>query len=125
MTIGSSCTFKDFTVDSNGDLDLWFGAYNPMMFSYGGANGKMYCEDGMSETCEATMGDSENRSAFPILATDYTTYDIGYYCMDMIDNVMKADFIMVYSREKEMSEETMQTVKDIINEKVPSYNYNW
>ena len=126
MTMGSKCTFKDFTLDSNGDLELWFGAYQPMMFSYSGVGGMMYCDESMDETCEATMGEtSDKRSPFGILATDYENYDIGYYCMDMIENVMKAEYIMVYSRTKEMSDETKQIVKDIINEKVPSYNYNW
>ena len=122
FTMGSSCTFKDLTLDSNGDLDLWFGSYS--MFSYGGAPGKLYCEDGMAETCDATMS-GDVRFPFPVVATDYTTYDIGYYCMDMIENFMKLDYIMVYSRTPEMSEETKATVKAIILEKVPSYNYNW
>ena len=126
FTMGSSCTFKDFTLDSNGDLELWFGAYQPMMFSYSGVSGMMYCDESMDETCEATMKETgDARAPFGILATDYETYDIGYYCMDMIENVMKAEFVMVYSKSQEMSDETKQVVKDIINEKVPSYNYDW
>ena len=96
-----------------------------MMFSYYGGGGMMYCDESMEETCEATMGSGSGRSPFGILATDYTTYDIGYYCMDMIENVMKAEFVLVYSRTQEMSDETKQVVREIINEKVPSYNYDW
>ena len=126
MTIGSSCTFKEFTQDSNGDLELWFGAKYPMGMGYGGVDGVMYnCDGSTDETCEATMGGGSKRSPFGILATDYETYDIGYYCMDMIENVMKAEFVMVYSRTKEMSKETKKIVRDIINEKVPSYAYDW
>ena len=74
-TMGSSCTFKEFTLDSNGDLDLWFGAYQPMMFSYSGVGGKMYCDASMDSTCEATMTESgDARAPFNILATDYSTY---------------------------------------------------
>ena len=128
MTMGASCTFKEFTLDDNGDLDLWFGAYQTMMFNYYGVGGKMFCEEGMDQTCEATMGknpETDKRSPFGILATDYTSYDIGYYCMDMIDGYLKAEFVLVYSRTPEMSDETRETVREIINEKVPSYWYDW
>ena len=127
MTIGSECTYKKFTVDSNGDLDLWFGGY--MMFQYRGVGGKMYCEAGNPETCEATMtgskGGDDKRENFPVLATDYETYDVGYYCMDMIKGFMKADFVMIYGREKTMSNEKLEEVRNIIREKIPEYGYDW
>ena len=46
--------------------------------------------------------------------------------MDMIDDVMKADFIVIGSRDnKELSDETKATVEAIINEKVPEYKFEW
>ena len=94
-----------------------------MRFKYGGVGGKVYCE---GPECEATMTGSDSRSEFRVLATDYTNYDIGYVCMDMIDDFMKADFIIVSSRtNSELSEETKNTVETIINEKVPEYNFKW
>ena len=126
MTIGATCTYKDFTLDSNGDLDLWFGAYYWPMFKYMGVGGTMYCTAGDPNTCEATMtGTGDKRSDFPILATDYETYDIGYYCMDMIEGFMKADFVMIYGREKKMSAEKLDEVRKIIREKIPEYGYDW
>ena len=125
-TMGSTCTFKEYTLDSNGDLDLWFGAYQPMMFSYAGVGGKMYCDESMEETCEATMTDTgDYRAPFGVLATDYQSYDIAYFCMDMIEGVMKAEFVMIYGREPEMSEETLAEARGIINEMVPSYALDW
>ena len=119
----TQCTYKKFTEDADGNHDLHFGAYYPLMFQYGGVGGKVYCE---GSDCEATMGSSDNRSEFRVLATDYTTYDIGYVCMDMIDTVMKADFIMISSRDNsKLSDDTKNTVANIINEKVPGYNFAW
>ena len=103
MTVSAVCTYKDLEINSTGDLDLWFGAYYTMMFQYSGAGGVMYCEDGNKETCEATMGGRPKRSDFPVLATDYETYEVNYICMNMVENFMKADFIMIWGREKEMS----------------------
>ena len=122
-TMMSQCVYKKFTEDVDGDYDLHFGGYYPMMFQYGGVGGKVYCE---GPDCEATMGDSPDRAEFKVLATDYLTYDIGYVCMDMIDDVMMADFIIVSSRTNgTLSEETKNTVESIINEKVPQYNFKW
>ena len=126
MTMGADCTYKNFTVDSNGDLDLWFGAYYWPAFSYNGVGGTMYCTAGNKETCEATMtGTGAKREAFPVLATDYETYDIGYYCMDMIKGFMKADFVMIYGREKTMSAEKLEEVRNIIRAKIPEYGYDF
>ena len=72
------------------------------------------------------MTGSDKRDEFRILATDYETYDIGYVCMDMIDDVMMADFVIIGSRNnKELSEETKTTVEGIINEKLPEYKFSW
>ena len=46
--------------------------------------------------------------------------------MDMIDDVMMADFITIGSRSnEEFSEETKATIEAIINEKVPDYGFKW
>ena len=67
-TMMATCVYKKFTQDSNGDYDLHFGGYYPMMFQYGGVGGKVYCE---GSDCEATMTGSDSRSEFRTLATDY------------------------------------------------------
>ena len=125
FTMGAQCTYKEFTKDSNGDFDLWFGNYN--WFEYKGTGGKMYCPPNSKETCTATMTAVPNEPAqpFPVLATDYETYDVGYYCMDMIKGVMKADFVMVFSRTPTMEASTLEKVRNIIREKVPEYAYDW
>ena len=124
--MGTTCAFKEFTTDSNGDLDLWFGQYRPFVFSYGGIGGKVYCDESMEDTCEATMTDTgDERSSVGVLATDYETYDVAYFCMDMIENVMKAEFVLIFGREPEMSEETLAKARAIVNEKVPSYGLDW
>ena len=46
--------------------------------------------------------------------------------MDMIDDVMMADFITIGSRTNEpFSDETKATIEAIINEKVPAYGFKW
>ena len=62
---------------------------------------------------------------FPVLATDYDSYDIGYFCMDMIKGFMKADFVLVSSRQPTMEPATLEKVKGIIREKLPEYAYDW
>ena len=99
-----------------------------MMGGYFGVDGKMYCDPTMEKTCMATMGESDKKSPFGILATDYTTYDLGYFCMQMIDTwgvLVKADFYMIYGRETTMSDDKLNEVRDILREKVPEYAYDW
>ena len=122
-TMMTQCVYKKYTEDSNGDYDLHFGGYYPMMFQYGGVGGKVYCD---GPDCEATMTGSDKRDEFRILATDYSTFDIGYVCMDMIDDVMMADFVIIGSRDnKEFSAETKATIEEIINTKLPDYKFSW
>ena len=122
-TMMAQCVYKKYTEDTNGDYDLHYGGYYQMMFQYGGVGGKVYCD---GPDCEATMTGSDRRSEFRVLATDYETYQIGYTCMDMIDDVMLADFISIGSRSNvEFSEETKATIEAIINEKVPEYGFKW
>lgn len=130
FTMGTDCLFKEFTMKPNDeqDMDLWFGGWNLMMGGYFGVDGKMWCDPSMDKTCEATMGSGDKKSPFGILATDYSTYDIGYVCMQMVDSLgimVKADFYLIYGREATMSEEKLNEARDIIREKVPEYNYDW
>merc|ERR1712231_13723 len=97
----SECEYKRFTPDSNGDLDLWFGAYYD--FKYEGIK-------------------NNKRSDIDILATDYENYDIGYYCMEMLNAiglVVKADVVLIYGREQNMSAEKLEEAKQVVREKVP------
>ena len=124
FTMGGSCIFSDYKLDTNGDYDFHFGQYN--WFKYSGGGGKMFCPANSKETCTATMdGVVGDPVPFPVLSTDYNNYQIGYYCMDMIEGVMKADFIMIYGREKYMTAEKIKEVRAIIREKVPEYGYDW
>merc|ERR1719329_590557 len=124
----SECVYKKFTLDANGDMDLWFQAYDPMMFDYSGVGGKMYCTANSDPACQATMGSSDKRADIPILATDYENYDIGYYCMEMINAlglVVKADFVFISGREQNMSEEKLEEARQIVRDMVPEYSLDW
>ena len=130
MMMTSECEYKRFTLDSNKDLDLWFGAYYD--FKYTGINGKMYCTPDSDPSCQATMGDkgieSGKRSDIDILYTDYENYDIGYYCMEMIKEfgiVFKADVVLIYGREGNMPADKLEEARQIVREKVPDYALDW
>ena len=56
----SSCDFKRFTKNDDGNLDLWFGADSSLMGQMG-VNGTLFCDkdqfvhDDDIQTCEANM----------------------------------------------------------------------
>ena len=99
----SSCSFKKFTPNKDGNLDLWFGADSwPMGKS--GVNGELFCDSDKfvqteKETCEANMAGKNQHKPFAVLATDYENYDVGYYCMELIPGFFASDIAMIYSRE--------------------------
>merc|ERR1719313_1181298 len=92
--------------------------------SYRGAGGTMYqCDEANADwTCQATMGKPDKRSDFPVFYTDYTNYQISYFCMDMIDCVAKYEWFSVYTRDQFPSEETMALAKAKVAELIPQYD---
>ena len=120
MLVSADCNYKKFTVDSNGDLDLWYQAYYwTMMFSYGGIGGKMYCEPGNKKTCEGTMESfSTERSPISVLATDYDNYAISFRCSEMMGFV-RNDYIQISGRETTMSDAILAEAKRVIAQKLP------
>ena len=130
----SSCDFKKFTMNEQGNLDLWFGA-NSSLFGEMGVNGELFCYKqkivhGGDETCEANMANKNSHKPFAILATDYENYDVGYYCMELLPKWLplpiqiSTDIATIYTRDKVIDEETLNTARDIIQDKVPEYDWN-
>merc|ERR1712100_939875 len=95
-----------------------------MILAYQGGGGAMYdCDQANQDwTCKATMGKSDKRSGFPIYYTDYDNFQISYFCMDMIDDVMKYEWFSIYTREEVASEATMNMAKAKVAELLPSYD---
>ena len=124
-SFGADCIFQDMTLDSNNDIDLWVGAWYWTRLSYGGGSGTMYCEAGNKQTCEANMGGGTNRSDYPILATDYESYSISYSCSTVVENFIKYDSVRISAREKTLTPEKLEEVRNIIREKVPEYGYDF
>jgi len=55
-TMGAECVTKEFALDENEDIDLYFRGTYPFA-GYQGVDGKLYgCGDHGSSTCKATMG---------------------------------------------------------------------
>merc|ERR1719263_128631 len=135
--IRSTCNFKKFTKNDDGNLDLWFGATSDL-FGATGVNGELFCKPDEfvhkkhAETCEANMHNKNQHIPFAVLATDYKNYDVGYYCMDLMPEWLSSrlpfgfstDIATIYSREKTMSAEDLEAARAIIKEKVPEYNWH-
>ena len=90
--IPSSCSYKKFTMNDEGNLDLWFGA-NSALMGESGVDGTLFCNkadftEDENLTCEATMAGKKDHKPFGMLATDYENYDVGYYCMEFLPTWM-------------------------------------
>ena len=126
----ADCVTKEFELNQNGNLDLYFrGFYNWHGWGkYSGVGGEISdcgTSSGLlqSSTCMATMGGSPRKLPFDMLATDYDNYDIGYFCKDFY-GFFHADNLAITSRTQEMSDEVQQEVRAVIAEKLPHYNLN-
>ena len=99
-TISTDCVTKDFTLNKDGDIDLYFRGYYSLFGDYMGVDGTMYqCDEGSSKTwtCMATMGGRSHRRPFKIFDTDYTSYEIMYAC-ENINSFSKTELFAVSSR---------------------------
>ena len=94
-TISTDCVTKEFALNEDGDLDLYFRGYYGFLFDYYGAEGTMYqCDEGSADTwtCQATMGKSSKRIPFEIFYTDYDNFDIMYHCTEYMGFMKKEQF---------------------------------
>ena len=126
-TFSADCVTMEFSPPKDdGSLDLWFRGYYWMMLSYQGGGGTMYdCDQANSDwTCKATMGSSDKRAEFPILYTDYDTYQISYFCMDMIEDVMKYEWFAISTRDQNADESVIQAANAKVAELIPQYDIN-
>lgn len=126
-TISTDCVTKEFAPYNEQDksMDLYFRGYYAWRFGYMGATGTMYqCDEGSPDsfTCMATMGRSPKRSPFSIWHTDYDNFDIQYMCSNHWGGRVKFEMFSVSSRTPEMSDETLDQVKQIVQDKIPQYN---
>ena len=124
---GFECVTKEYRLNENQDLDLYFRGYASLLFSYMGIDGTMYeCGTSSEGTCMATMGTSEKRSPLNVYATDYDSYEVYYKCMDIL-GFSKMELFNVYTREQVMSAETEAKVRQVVSEKIPQFSdfNNW
>ena len=109
---GQECTTQRFTMNADGDLDLYFRA--KMMFQYTGIDGYLTdCDEGSSSThtCMASMGGSEPIHDFNFLATDYDNYAVSYFCMDMLGDNAKIEWYNIISKKETLSEDLLEEAK--------------
>ena len=67
---------------------------------------------------------SRKLSNIKIFDTDYENYEISYSCWSpwFLHHVLHFDNMSINSRTTEMTEETQQKVRDIVEERLPHYN---
>ena len=115
MIGGANCVTKEFAVNQDGDVDLYYRGKFPMR-GYKGVDGTIYCEDG---SCDATMAEKEERYPFRIFATDYDNYQIDYFCFTKMG--VKMEYFATYTREVVNSEETDALIRAALEEKLPKF----
>ena len=124
-TISTDCVTKEFALNQDQDLDLYFRGYYNFLFKYMGVNGTMYQCDEASEdgaTCMATMHGGSHRSPIRVFDTDYETYEIMYDCQEVLGGAMKMEMFSVTTKDVNPSDETMARVKMVVREKLPQYD---
>ena len=124
-TISTDCVTKEFALDKNGDVSLYFRGYYNLMMKYMGVDGTMYqCDEGSPDTftCMATMHGGSHRSPIHVFDTDYESYEIMYECADVLGGLMKNEMFSVTTREPEASPETMARVEMVVRERLPQYD---
>ena len=84
-TISTDCVTKEFGLNADGDVDLYFRGYYSILFRYNGIDGTLYqCDEGTPSTwtCMATMGGRPKRHPIKMFDTDYENYEIYYDCTE-------------------------------------------
>jgi len=103
FTIGAECVTKEYALDENEDIDLYFRG-NYLVAGYQGVDGKLSgCGDHGKSTCYATMhnhhwGKWKELIPFNVLDTDYENYEVYYDCHNILFGLFKWTDFAVYSR---------------------------
>ena len=124
-SISADCITKEYALNDQGDVDLYFRGFYGLMQKYTGVNGCLYqCDEGSPDTwtCQATMGGGSHRIPFGIFDTDYETYDIMYSCENHAAGFLKNEMFSVSTRDENPSKETMDAIKKVIAKKIPQYD---
>ena len=117
--MGQQCSTQSFTLNADGDLDLYFRA-RFMGFMYNGVDGYLTgFENGSSDsyTAMASMAGSEPEYEFNFLATDYDNYAVSYFCMPMLGDGAKVEWYNILSKKETLSDELLEQAKSEITAK--------
>merc|ERR1712127_168208 len=114
---GQECCTQSFTLNADGDLDLYFRA--KMMFQYTGVDGYLTgCDEGSADThtCMASMAGSDPIHEFNFIATDYDNYAVSYFCMDMLADNAKVEWYNIISKSETLDEDLLEEAKSKVTE---------
>ena len=121
-TQGADCVTKEFEINDNGNLDLYFrGFYNWHGWGkYSGVGGEVTdcgASNGLlaGSTCMATMGGRPDKLPFDMFATDYENFDVGYSCKSFW-GLFHGDNLSISARTEVMSQEAQEKVRSLISE---------
>lgn len=116
--MGQECSTQSFTLNADGDLDLYFRA--KFMFDYNGVDGYLTgFEDGSADTYTsmASMAGSDPEYEFNFLSTDYDNYAVSYFCMPMLGDTAKVEWYNILSKEQTLSDDLLEQAKSEITAK--------
>merc|ERR1711918_74809 len=83
------CTTMEFKLEngSTNKMDLYYRSN--AMFNYMGVNGKIDCSQSTTGgTCDVKMADNPDDYQWIVLGTDYASWSVKYYCMEMMGGHM-------------------------------------
>ena len=110
--MGQECSTQSFTLNADGELDIYFRAKFGLM-GYNGVDGYLQCDSGSADThtCMASMAGSEPEYPFNFIATDYDNYAVSYFCMDMIGELAKVEWYNILSKSETLSDSLLEEAK--------------
>ena len=109
--MGQECSTQSFTLNADGELDLYFRGDFGLM-GYRGVDGYLQCDAGSADThtCMASMAGSEPEYEFNFLAAT-EEYAVSYFCMDMLGDNAKVEWYNILSREETLSDSLLEEAK--------------
>lgn len=121
----SRCDFKEFKNLGDGKGLLHAGSYAGDETGYKEFNATLIeCGEHDNSTCMVTNPKwKEKKYPYTLLATDYTNYDVYYFCYPFAYGTMNFQMVIIGSRTPEMPEgEKLEEVKQAIKEQLPEYD---
>ena len=121
----SSCVTAEYTANADDTITVHNSAYRLIFGTHDATATAVQSSSGDASLVvnfKGSVPDPTDKANYTVLDTDYDTYSVVYSCGEFM-GLASFDFLWVLSREPTMDDETLLSIVEKIDAKLPDYGF--